>query len=357
LDIHETKRKNQNEAPNSKVAPTNQIDETTMNSRSPLKGTKENFKYSSSSPTLAEPLFEIEKGASSSGSSTLSHSASNPSFVSSSPPQQRQKSTMEKTNEMYQLKNYNDVAEALTLFQNDELVVEPGNFYYSTHGFTLLSAVMEKVAGQPFKTQLLNFFREIGMNHSYVDENQPIISKRCRYYEFDKVKQKLVNAPEVNNSYKLAGGGILSNVRDLLLFANAILYSYKYSDDLKMPKGLLKSSTIKSMWQYNLTKNYKKQKSYYGLGWRIVPSSKTIGGNTECFKRSGCYLHTGSAVGANSILLIKPYPDDTSNAYGSCIVILVNRSSFAESLEDLAFDILETLEFDSSIIRRGYFFI
>jgi serine beta-lactamase-like protein LACTB len=36
-----------------------------------------------------------------------------------------------------------------------------------------------------------------------------------------------VNAANVDNSYKWAGGGFLSNVTDLISFGNAMLYSYQ----------------------------------------------------------------------------------------------------------------------------------
>lgn len=44
-----------------------------------------------------------------------------------------------------------------------------------------------------------------------------------RYYYRDP-DHKLKNVPEVDNSSKWAGGGLLSTVTDLLIFANAMLY-------------------------------------------------------------------------------------------------------------------------------------
>jgi hypothetical protein len=42
---------------------------------------------------------------------------------------------------------------------------------------------------------------------------------------------KLRNAPYVDNSYKWAGGGFLSNVQDLVKFGNAMLFSYQRKTD------------------------------------------------------------------------------------------------------------------------------
>ncbi len=39
------------------------------------------------------------------------------------------------------------------------------------------------------------------------------------------------NAPYVDNSYKWAGGGFLSNVQDLVKFGNAMLFSYQRKTD------------------------------------------------------------------------------------------------------------------------------
>ena len=52
---------------------------------------------------------------------------------------------------------------------------------------------------------------------------------------------RLVNVPYVDCSYKWGGGGMLSNVRDLTRFGNAMLYSYQ-SDLWDIPHG--KNNTV-----------------------------------------------------------------------------------------------------------------
>ena len=64
-----------------------------------------------------------------------------------------------------------------------------------------------------------------------MDENDTIVYNRSKYYLRDK-NHKLINAPNVDNSYKWAGGGFLSNVTDLAKFGNAMLYSYQIDDHL-----------------------------------------------------------------------------------------------------------------------------
>lgn len=45
-----------------------------------------------------------------------------------------------------------------------------------------------------------------------------------RFYRRGK-KGRLANAPYVDNSYKWAGGGLMSTTEDLLRFGNALLYA------------------------------------------------------------------------------------------------------------------------------------
>lgn len=53
-------------------------------------------------------------------------------------------------------------------------------FLYSTHAFTLLSAVMERAAEQRFLDLMMTMFRDLGMLNTVPDENDPIIYHRSR---------------------------------------------------------------------------------------------------------------------------------------------------------------------------------
>ena len=137
-----------------------------------------------------------------------------------------------KYDEFYLNKKFKSVTESLDLFKNDPLLHEPGSkFHYTTHGFSLLSAVIESVTGQTFEEYIKTIFKDLGLINTCLDENEPIIYNRSRYYLRDK-NHKLINAPHVDNSYKWAGGGFLSNVTDLVKFGNAMLYSYQFDDNL-----------------------------------------------------------------------------------------------------------------------------
>lgn len=53
-------------------------------------------------------------------------------------------------------------------------------FLYSTHAFTLLSAVLERAAERRFLDLMTSMFNELGMLNTVPDENDPLIYHRSR---------------------------------------------------------------------------------------------------------------------------------------------------------------------------------
>lgn len=160
-------------------------------------------------------------------------------------------------------------------------------------------------------------------------------------------KGRLCNSPYVDLSYKWAGGGLLSNVPDLLKFGNAMLYSYQcpspspnqtsnkkstdasLSQNSSVKSGFLKMETMKSLWT-PLYKCSEKGDAYYGMGWYVDEEIQKYGqGKQRRFSPS----HTGAAVGGSSILLILPPStkavDDPPK--GVVVVIMVNMVSVSLS--------------------------
>ncbi|XP_018519692.1 serine beta-lactamase-like protein LACTB, mitochondrial isoform X2 [Lates calcarifer] len=210
--------------------------------------------------------------------------------------------------EEYYLKdNFESVTQALDLFKDDPLIFKPGTtFLYSTHAFTLLSAVVERAAGQRFLDVMTNMFRELGMLNTVPDENDPIIYHRSRYYHLNK-RGRVVNCPYVDISYKWAGGGFLSTVGDLLLFGNALLYSYQVAhlkDTEGLLPGFLKPKTVVDLWvPVDRTEATWDKDGLYAQGWLVVEKLQKYG---QCRKRRHYVSHTGGAVGASSVLLVLP---------------------------------------------------
>lgn len=210
--------------------------------------------------------------------------------------------------EEYYLKdNFETVTQALDLFKDDPLIFKPGTtFLYSTHAFTLLSAALERAAGQRFLDLMMNMFRELGMLNTVPDENDPIIYHRSRFYHLNK-KGRVMNCPYVDNSYKWAGGGFLSTVGDLLLFGNALLYSYQVAqlkDTEGLLPGFLKPQTAVDLWApADRTEASWDKDGLYAQGWLVVEKLQKYG---QCRKRRHYVSHTGGAVGASSVLLVLP---------------------------------------------------
>ncbi|KAA0724273.1 Serine beta-lactamase-like protein LACTB, mitochondrial [Triplophysa tibetana] len=209
--------------------------------------------------------------------------------------------------EYYLKDNFENVIQALDLFKDDPLIFKPGTtFLYSTHAFTLLSTVVERAAGQRFLDHMMMMFRELGMLNTVPDKNNPIIYNRSRFYHLNK-KGRVVNCPYVDNSYKWAGGGFLSTVGDLLVFGNALLYSYQIAE-LKNADGLLpgflKPRTAQAMWMpVDKTEASWDKDGTYAQGWLVVEKLQKYG---QCRNRRHYVSHTGGAVGASSVLLVLP---------------------------------------------------
>ncbi|XP_046396312.1 uncharacterized protein LOC124163441 isoform X2 [Ischnura elegans] len=139
--------------------------------------------------------------------------------------------------EFYGREKYETVEKSLSIFKDDDLLHPPGSKYlYTTYGWTVVSAVMEGATGKTYAQLMRAFFRDMGMRRTYLDEHEPILYGRSRYYGKSK-SGKIINSPYVDNSCKWAGGGLQSTVGDLLKFANAMLYAYQFGDAKDVSKA------------------------------------------------------------------------------------------------------------------------
>jgi CubicO group peptidase (beta-lactamase class C family) len=119
--------------------------------------------------------------------------------------------------------HYDDVVDALALFVADTLVAPPGTRYaYSTHGYTLLSAVIQAAAGEPFLAWMeREVFAPIGMRATRPDDVTVVVPRRAAFYRIEE--GEVAPARFTDNSYKWAGGGFLSTAEDLARFGSALL--------------------------------------------------------------------------------------------------------------------------------------
>ncbi len=179
---------------------------------------------------------------------------------------------------------YATVLDGLSIFADDPLLHEPGTaFSYTSHGFNLISAVVEGAADKPFLDYMRDaVFRPLGMRDTVADFVTPIIPGRTRYYVRDDAG-RVVNAPFVNNSYKWAGGGFLSTTEDVLRFANAHL------DD-----GFISKSSRELLFTEQQTRDG--EGVGYGFGWFI----RTRDDGRRLLS------HSGGSVGGTSLMVMEP---------------------------------------------------
>ncbi len=62
----------------------------------------------------------------------------------------------------------------------DSLYIVGSEFHYTTHGFTLLSAVLEAASGEKFERRMRRLFRDLGMRSTDLDEHDKILPNRSR---------------------------------------------------------------------------------------------------------------------------------------------------------------------------------
>ncbi|MEQ8241459.1 MAG: serine hydrolase [Cyclobacteriaceae bacterium] len=185
----------------------------------------------------------------------------------------------------YNSVNYPDIQSSLMRFQDDPLLFEPAtDYHYSSYGWVLLSAVMEKASGKPFSQLMAETWEELGMAHTTFDYPDKKTENVSRFYIHSK-KQGRVLAPDDNRSYMYAGGGYLSTAEDLAKMASRLLKN-QYLEDSTLQE-LFSSQTLKDG-----------TKTHYGLGWETGVSR--VG--------SPIVFHSGSLSSARSHLVI--YPDE-----------------------------------------------
>ena len=206
---------------------------------------------------------------------------------------------------------YHNVIDPLEVFIHDTLLCVPGEEYnYSTYGWTLISAVMNKAKKEPF-TSLV--YEEVNvplkledLKPDYKDSTQ---FHRVTFYENNDSTH--IQSPEVDNSNKWAGGGFLCSAEDVAKFGHA-----------NLAPGYLKKKTRDEFIRSQATSDGKL--TDYGIGF-----------NNRKDKSGRQWIgHSGGSVGGTSMLLI--YPEEEL-----VVVTLVNMSS--AQMDNLAFRIAEII--------------
>ena len=205
--------------------------------------------------------------------------------------------------EVYNTRRYKTVLDGLSIFQADPLLLKPGErYHYSSHGWSVLSAVVEGASGQDYLGYMQeHVFDPLGMRDTIADFNERIIPNRARFYVRDE-NGRWRNAPYVDNSYKWAAGGLLSTPEDLVRFGWAIIDG-----------RLLEPETVRLFTTSQRTNDGKE--TGYGIGWGLARDSsgrRWVG-------------HGGSSVGGASRLMI--FPDQRV-----AVAIIINAENMPDNV-------------------------
>jgi CubicO group peptidase (beta-lactamase class C family) len=178
-------------------------------------------------------------------------------------------------------------------FSESPLLFEPGaRASYSSYGYILLSAVIERAGGESFFTQIeKRIGRPLGMASLQLDteasqENWAVGYSRTKVGVIagQRISTPIGRAPEYAHAWKAGAGGFKSNIEDFAKWAAALL------------NGRLVSKSIeKEMWT--------PQKTSDG-----TPTEMSLGFFTGHWGGSPTIAHTGDQpeVATHLILFLKP---------------------------------------------------
>ena len=178
---------------------------------------------------------------------------------------------------------YNSVEESLGVFSHIDLLHKPGAAYqYSTHGYTLLSAVIEGASESSFLDYLNKaVFKPLGMRDSgphllaEPSENMTVL--------YDIKEQQAVPASNPEDpSYKWGGGGMVSTPSDLVRMASGYL------------NGFIKPGIVSQLFTSQSLNSG--EETGVGVGWR---RSWDMLGNRV-------FEHAGGMQGTRTVLSIFP---------------------------------------------------
>ncbi|MAH82735.1 MAG: D-alanyl-D-alanine carboxypeptidase [Flavobacteriaceae bacterium] len=210
--------------------------------------------------------------------------------------------------EMMINENFSNVKDALNVFKMDSLLHKPDTkYHYSTHAWTLLSLIIENTSGQSFLNYMqTDVFDKLNMNNTHAEKISLTDVEKVNYYMLDSTKQIIV-APEVDNSWKWAGGGFISTTEDVAKF----LLAHSHN-------GYLTQESLTEM--ISPQKNIDGEITNYGIGWR-----------TRYDKNNNTLIgHTGGSIGGTTYAFMAPHSN-------TIIVMTTNLSnaSFGNLPDDL----------------------
>ncbi|MEC3965478.1 serine hydrolase domain-containing protein [Flagellimonas halotolerans] len=211
----------------------------------------------------------------------------------------------------YALNQNYSIKDGMEIFKNDPLFFEPGTSYlYNSFDFVLLSLAMQEASGISFQQYIKDtILMPLGLETTFPpqkDVSSSTVENIAQFYTKKALGFK--EAVEVNNTYKLAGGGYLSTCDDVAQLGQAIL-----------ERKLLKAAIYDELLASQIIDG---KPTYYGLGFQVSQDAKG----------RPFYGHVGNSVGTYTNLFV--YPNDQK-----VVSILINCTDPKVQKElDLAID-------------------
>ncbi len=219
-------------------------------------------------------------------------------------------------------RHYPTAREALGIFRGARPVGAPGErYHYSTHGFTLLSAMMEAAADKPILEILTDeVLTPLGMGRTGGEQRSSLPPYLTVLYQRGQGGLVPITRP-TDYSYSWAGAGLLSTPSDLVRMTTA------YFD------GRLHDSTVRLA----LTPQRTADGTDIGVGfaWRV---------GTDWRGRRIAH-HAGVTPGTRSVVLM--YPDRQTS-----VALMTNRN-WTSSIESTAMVLLEALTASERHVTHG----
>lgn len=208
-------------------------------------------------------------------------------------------------------KHYTSAIQALETLKERDLLTRPGyEYHYSTHGFTLAGAILEKVVSTPLPLALEQFNqRWTGAATPVAEDVRHLAPNTSSLYEITSNGSRVIKRGE--KSYSILGAGMLATSDDLAQFGYRVLektYRNSLLESLLFTPAKTKNGTNVTYRDFDV-----------GFGWRI--------GNDMHGRK--VYHHAGATPGARSILVI--YPEH------SLSIAFLSNSSWVSSIDKLAF--------------------
>lgn len=148
---------------------------------------------------------------------------------------------------------------ALDRFKESPLLFTPGDrFSYSTYGFMLLGAVVQRAGKEPYPKQVRDrILQPLGMSSVMPDYQWENIPDRATGYVLEGNEVKPSTDTDV--SWKLAGGGFISDIGGLARWAKGLL-----------ERRLLEPASYETMWEIQHDDNGRA--TNWGLGFEVQGS-------------------------------------------------------------------------------------